>query len=78
MISYVTDYYSKDDTGTMEIMKKIMDQSEKKDLQDRMRQVANIFLTHRQMGESEAVYRLIPSLTLSMSNITCQFVATGN
>ena len=77
VITYVTDYYSKDDTGMMEIMKKIMDQSEKRDLQERMRQVANIFLTHRQMGEAEAVYRLIHSMTLSMSNVTCQFVQTG-
>ena len=76
VITYVTDYYSKDDTGTMEIMKKVMDNSEKKDLQERMRQVANTFLTHRQMGEAEAVYKLIPSMTLSMSNVTCQFVQT--
>ena len=77
VITYVTDYYSKDDSGTMEIMKKVMENSEKKDLQERMRQVANTFLTHRQMGEAEAVYRLIPSLTLSMSNVTCQFVQTA-
>ena len=42
-----------------------------------MRQVANIFLTHRQMGEAKAMYRLIPSITLAMSNVTCQFVQTG-
>ena len=76
VITYITDYYSKDDTGTMEVMKKIMENSEKKELQERMRQVANIFLTHRQMGEAEAVYKLIPSMTLSMSNVTCQFVQT--
>ena len=77
VITYVTDYYSKDDTGTMEIMKKVMENSEKKELQERMKQVANTFLTHRQMGEAEAVYRLIPSMTLSMSNVTCQFVQTA-
>ena len=77
VISYITDYYSKDDTGTMEIMKKVMENSDKKELQERMKQVANTFLTHRQIGEAEAVYRLIPSMTLSMSNVTCQFVQTA-
>merc|ERR1719450_308086 len=77
VITYVTDYYSKDDTGTMEIMKKVMANSEKKELQERMKQVANTFLTHRQMGEAEAVYKRIPSMTLSMSNVTCQFVQTA-
>ena len=34
-------------------------------------------MKHRQIGEAEATYRLLPSLTLSMSNVTCQFAATG-
>ena len=38
--------------------------------------MANVFLTHRHMGEAEAVHKLIPSMTLSMSNVTCQFVQT--
>ena len=47
------------------------------DLKGRMKQLANTYLTCRQMGEAEAVYRLMPSMTLSMSNIGCQFVALG-
>ena len=42
-----------------------------------MRKTANIYMKHRQIGEAEATYRLLPSLTLSMSNVTCQFVSTG-
>merc|ERR1712155_261126 len=77
VITYVTDYYSKDDSGTMEVMQKVLENSDKKELQERMKQVANTFLTHRQIGEAEAICRLIPSMTLSMSNVTCQFVQTA-
>ena len=77
VITYITNYYAKDDTGTMENIRKVMKECQSKDLKDRMKQVANVFLTYRQMGEAEAVYRLVPSMTLSMSNIGCQFVALG-
>ena len=61
---------------------KLLDQAlddlkEGETLKDRMKTVANVFLTNRQMGESEAVCKLIPSLTMTMSNVTCQFVSTG-
>ena len=71
VITYVTDYYSKDDTGTMEIIKAALAQADSKDLKERMRIISNTFLTHRQMGEAEAIYRLLPSMQLKMSNITC-------
>ena len=70
--SYVTDYYVKDDTGNMEGIKAALAQTQTNDLKEKMRTVANVFLTHRQMGEAEAVYRLLPSLTLRKSNVTCQ------
>ena len=77
VITYITNYYAKDDSGTMENIRKVMKECKSKDLKDRMKQVANVFLTYRQMGEAEAVYRLVSSMTLSMSNIGCQFVALG-
>jgi hypothetical protein len=58
VIIYVTDYYSKDDTGTMEIIKATLAQTESKDLKERMKLIANTFLTHRQMGEAEAPCRI--------------------
>ena len=33
-------------------------------------------MTHREMGEAEATYRLIPSMNLKGSNVTCQWVPT--
>ena len=42
-----------------------------------MRLLAQTFLTHRQMGESEAYYRMFPMLHLKDSNIKTLFVRTG-
>ena len=75
VITYVTDYYSKDDTGTMEIIKAALSQTESKDIKEKMRLIANTFLTHRQMGEAEAIYKLLPSLLLKKSNVACQWVS---
>ena len=77
VITYVTDYYAKDDTGTMEVIKAALAQTNTNDLKEKMRTVANVFLTHRQMGEAEAVYRLIPGMTLKNSNVACQWVSLG-
>ena len=77
VITYVTDYYSKDDTGTMEIIKATLAETESKDLKERMKIIANTFLTHRQMGEAEAIYRLLPSMLLKKSNVVCQWVSLG-
>ena len=77
IITYITNYISKPDTTTVEIVKNAMKETPATDYKERMRIAANVFLKNRQIGESEAVYRLIPSLTLSMSNVSCQFVSTG-
>ena len=76
VITYITDYYSKDDSGTMEVIKKMMEK-DNSGTQDKMKKIAQCFLTHRMIGEAEAVYRLIPSMNLQHSNITCQWVSLG-
>ena len=76
VVTYITDYYSKDDTGTMKIINAALSQNECKDLKEQMKLISNTFLTSRQMGEAEAVYRLIPNMTLKGSNVTCQWVST--
>ena len=77
IVTYISDYHMKDDTGTMEYIKAAVKQSENEPLRERLKLVKNEFLTHRQMGESEAYYRLIPSLRLTDSNITTYFLHTG-
>ena len=61
----------------MEALQSAIKASDATEIKEKMKLVANLFLTHRQIGEAEAVYRLIPSLTLSMSSIACQFVSTS-
>ena len=39
--------------------------------------MANTFLSHRRMGEAEAVYRVTPDMHLSESNVKCVYVQTG-
>ena len=39
--------------------------------------MSNTFLTHRQMGEAEAIYKLFPNLKMKDSNVTCVFLETG-
>ena len=61
----------------MEIIKATLAQTDSKDLKERMKIISNTFLTHRQMGEAEAIYRLLPSMLLKKSNVTCQWVSLG-
>ena len=77
VITYVTDYYAKDDTGTMEIIRAVLEDTSSKDLREKMKMISNVFLTHRQMGEAEAVYRLLPSMKLKKSNVGCQWLSLG-
>ena len=60
--TYIADYYAKADTALMQELKNVIKNSNATDIQEKMKLVANLFLTHRQIGEAEAVYRLIPSL----------------
>ena len=76
VITYITDYYSKDSSGTMRVINDALKQNECKDVKDQMQLISNTFMTHREMGEAEATYRLIPSMNLKGSNVTCQWVPT--
>ena len=42
-----------------------------------MRALANEFSSHRQVGESEAYYKLFPELHLTESSVKTVFVAGG-
>ena len=44
---------------------------------EKMQKVATTFLSHRQIGEAEAFYKLLPDLNLKNSNVTCQWVPLG-
>jgi len=77
ILTYITDYYSKDDQGTIPFLKEAVKQCEEGDLKSKMKCLSQAFLTHRQIGESEAYYRMLPNLHLSESNINCIFLTNG-
>ena len=46
-------------------------------MKEKLEHLRKCYITNRQIGLSEAVYRLIPSMTLKFSTVTCIFVSTG-
>ena len=74
VITYITDYFTKDDTGTMEILVDSLKNSEFTDLKDKMALLMNTFITHRQMGEAEAVYKIFPDFHFKESNISTVYL----
>lgn len=77
VITYISDYYSKDDSGTMQFLIDALKDAQNKDLRSKLKKVGSVFLTHRQMGESEAYYRILPHMNLKGSNIQAVFAPTG-
>ena len=77
VITYITDYWAKPDEGITQYLREAaaMLKSEP-DQRKKCIQMANIFLTHRQMGEVEAYYKIFPSLTLKYSDTGTIFIPT--
>ena len=76
VITYVTDYLTKDDSGVTAILREVMKRTEKDETKERMQMLINTFLTHRQMGQAEAYYKLIPSLHMKYSSVKTVFIPT--
>ena len=77
IITYISDYYSKDDSGTMKFIKEALKQAGNESLKSKLSLVVHQFLTHRQIGECEAYFRILPHLHMKHSNIEAVFVQTG-
>ena len=77
VITYISDYYSKDDSGTMGHIKEALKKAQNDSLQNKLSLVIHTFLTHRQIGESEAFFKLFPHLQMKSSNIETVFLPTG-
>lgn len=77
VITYITEYFTKDDTGTTSFLKeaaknvKHLPQSQQRNI------LKNVFLTHRQMGQFEAYMKIIPSMHMKDSNIGVEYVPLG-
>ena len=59
----------------MEVIKAALEQSDAKNVKDKMKIVSNAFLTHRQMGEAEAVYKLLLAMNFKRTNVVCQWAS---
>ena len=75
--TYITDYYTKDETGTLSHLIKAVKECHGKGQKETMRALANEFSSHRQVGESEAYYKLFPEMHLTESSVKTIFVAGG-
>ena len=77
VISYIANYVSKDDSSTMEHLKEAAKQMGKETLRNKLNIIKNVFLKYRQMGEAEAIYRLLSNLHFKDSNLATKFAPAG-
>ncbi len=76
IITYITEYYAKDDTGIFKVLVNTLKASDCSDLRDEMKLLMNTWIKNRQMGEAEAVYRLTKDFHFRDSDTKCVFVQT--
>ena len=79
MVTYVTDYYSKDETGITEHLRAALKESKLKNMSQRqtLHSLKRVYMTKREIGFCEAVYRVSRDLHLKKSNVQTTFVSTG-
>ena len=77
VITYITEYYCKDDTGTTSFLKEAAKQSSNQSAQQQRRALKNVFLTHREMGIFEAFMKIFPEMKMKDSNIKTELVPLG-
>ena len=75
VITYVTDYWAKPDEGLTAVLREAAQSLKcEPDQQKKCQQLANTFISHRQMGEAEAYYKILPNLTLKYSSMDTVFI----
>ena len=75
VVTYVTEYFTKDESGTSSFLSEASKQIKNLPVKDQQRCIKNVFLTHRQMGLSEAFMKIFPDIRLKDSNISSVFVS---
>ena len=77
LTNFSPDYFTKDSTGLTEVLKTAVKQlSEDLDMREKCNKMADQFMTHRQVGEAEACYKLFANMNLVYSSIATIFVPT--
>jgi hypothetical protein len=74
IVTYITEYYTKDDTGLVKILVNTLKESNCDDPQERRKLLSNTWIKNRQMGEAEAVYRLNHEFHFRDSDTKCVFL----
>ena len=77
IITYITEYYTKDDTGVIKVLVNTLKATDSDNMKDRMKLLMNTWIKNRQMGEAEAVYRLTKEFHFRDSDAVCVFVQTS-
>ena len=77
IITYIISYVGKDESGLTKFLKETLNANANKEMREKLKALKTTYLTHREMGESEAVYRVNSGMRLTDSNISSIFVTTG-
>ena len=75
--TYICDYLMKTEDVMKELFKAALKENPSLQQKDKQNLLKTIYLTHRQVGLCEAIYRLIPSMKKKDSNNTTTFVSSG-
>ena len=74
VITYITEYYTKDDSEVSKLLVDAMKEMDCDTLKEKMIILMNTYISARQMGESEAFFKIFPDFLLKNSNVTTVFV----
>ena len=77
IVSYIISYVNKDETQLTKFLKDALNSTHTNDIAEQLKALKMAFLTNRQVGHSEAVYKLFQGMKLTNSNIATLFVASG-
>ena len=76
VIGYITEYYQKIDPGLLKKLIELLKKAEYSNLQESMRTMMNNYISARQMGECEALWRIMPDFHLKDSDTKVIFIPT--
>ena len=76
VLTYITEYAFKPEPQELE-MKRLLELVKDESIEKQMRVIAQAFQDTREMGFSEALYKLLPELVMTNSNVKKQWVCVG-
>ena len=77
VMTYMTSYVTKEEAGKTQDLKDALDLYADKPLKEKLHALKFTYFTHRQIGASEAVYRIMPDMHLADSNCKVLFLPNG-